>query len=223
MILGGSEVSFCGKQRYQCIYAVLLITFCNLSTSLFADEAASEPPTTAATSVPSVETVAAPNTPVTFNVGVFGGMLNLKSDKMREVDKKGTTFGLELGTKWNCDSFFVGGGLGFVNASLKGSSDMTLGDQTAIVSSPFADIMLGYKITPMVAASLGAQMWFAKGSDFAPDDIHTTNRTFAYLNIGILPEATEPFSFNLRYIRDLNVQDRVISGFTLGVDYQLPF
>ena len=187
---------------------------------LFADEAVTvKSETTSAVASSEGASSSSPK----YLVSVYGGLMNLKTTKNRDVDKKGNLLGLTAGAQWNTDSCFAGAGLGFLSSSLKGNTDMTVGDQAATVQTPYVDVTAGYKIIPMISASLGLQLWILKGSDFAPENDHTGNRLYSYLNIGIHPDQTAPFAFHVRYLRDLTVADRVITGFLAGVDYQLPF
>jgi hypothetical protein len=157
-----------------------------------------------------------------FYLGVFGGTLNVNTDAKREIDKKGTLMGLSLNGVWYLSDAFASAGIGYLNGNAKGSNALTNGDQSAKISSPFVDLNVGYRFMESLSAAIGMQGWLNKGSDFSPEDEAEKNKIYYYAELGFRPNMTEPLGFNVRYLRDMNVEDRSITAITLGLTYLLP-
>lgn len=165
--------------------------------------------------------VAASNLPPAF-LDVFAGPIAVKTDFKREVDKKGATLGVGLHGRWDFSDAYVTTGVGYLTANVKGSSALTVGDQTAQIASTFLDVNGGYRVTSSLSAALGLQSWLGEGSDFAPKTDAQKNKIYYYADVNFDPRLAQPILLHVRYTKDLNIADRDISMLTMGAQYKLP-
>lgn len=155
-------------------------------------------------------------------VGLSLGLASVSTDQATEVNKDGPAISFRAFRSWNLpSSMTASAAIGLLNTTIKGSGAYTSGDQEAKLTTPWIEGAVGYDPWTWLGFQAGIQIWFAKGSNFAPEADEKGNQPFLVLRARSALDSLQPFIITLEHIRSGRVDDRTASASLIGLDFPI--
>jgi hypothetical protein len=163
-----------------------------------------------------------PSEPYRDSVGLSLGLASVATDQPTEVNKDGPALVIRASRSWIFpSSLTTSAALGLLNTTIKGSGSYTNGDQEARLTTPFLEGAVGYDPWTWLGFQAGVQLWFAKGSNFAPEADEKGNQPLMVLRARSSVDSLQPFIITLEHIRSGRVEDRTASASLIGFDFPI--